>query len=158
MGRKNLNGAKTWLFPPYLLIISLLTSCILEVFIQPTPLLSGGHFQLLLGLLIIALALVTVFYTLKIFLSNEENPHPKSVQNQIFVGATFKYSRNPVYLAMIMILVGCSLAFNSQWYMIAALIAFVLLHYGVIIPEEKYLEKEFGKVYLDYKKSVRRWL
>ena len=51
MGRKNLNGAKTWLFPPYLLIISLLTSCILEVFIQPTPLLSGGHFQLLLGLL-----------------------------------------------------------------------------------------------------------
>ena len=80
------------------------------------------------------------------------------MQNQIFVGATFKYSRNPVYLAMIMILIGCSLAFNSQWYMIAALIAFVLLHYGVIIPEEKYLEKEFGKVYLDYKKSVRRWL
>ena len=70
MDRKNLNGAKTWLFPPYLLIISLLTSCILEVFIQPTPLLSGGHFQLLLGLLIIALALITVFYTLKIFLSN----------------------------------------------------------------------------------------
>jgi len=32
------------------------------------------------------------------------------------------------------------------------------LTYGVIIPEEKYLEKEFGNVYLDYKKSVRRWL
>jgi protein-S-isoprenylcysteine O-methyltransferase Ste14 len=34
----------------------------------------------------------------------------------------------------------------------------IMLHYGVIIPEENYLEKEFGKDYLEYKKSVRRWL
>ena len=34
----------------------------------------------------------------------------------------------------------------------------ILLHYGIILPEEKYLEKEFDKVYLDYKNSVRRWI
>jgi protein-S-isoprenylcysteine O-methyltransferase Ste14 len=33
-----------------------------------------------------------------------------------------------------------------------------LLHFGVILPEEKYLEKEFDKVYLEYKNSVRRWI
>ena len=59
---------------------------------------------------------------------------------------------------MVIILLSCGLAFNSCWYVISAAISIPLLTYGVIIPEEKYLEKEFGNVYLDYKKSVRRWL
>ena len=59
---------------------------------------------------------------------------------------------------MIIILLSCGLAFNSLWYVVSAIISFPLLTYGVIIPEEKYLEKEFGNVYLEYKKSTRRWL
>ena len=97
-------------------------------------------------------------YTLKIFSDNEENPHPKSIQHQLFVGGSFRFSRNPIYLAMVIILSSCGVAFNSWWYIFAAVISIPLLTYGVIVPEEKYLEKEFGKVYLDYKKSVRRWL
>ena len=55
-------------------------------------------------------------------------------------------------------LLGCGIAFNSLWYIYLSAINVILLQYGIIIPEEKYLEKEFGKDYLDYKKSVRRWL
>ena len=57
-----------------------------------------------------------------------------------------------------MMLLGCGLAFNSLWYVYLAVINILFLHYGIIMPEEKYLEKEFGTVYLEYKKSVRRWL
>jgi protein-S-isoprenylcysteine O-methyltransferase Ste14 len=32
------------------------------------------------------------------------------------------------------------------------------MHYGVILREERYLERKFGKEYLDYKSSVRRWI
>ena len=79
-------------------------------------------------------------------------------RHQLFVGGSFRFSRNPIYLAMVIILSSCGVAFNSWWYIFAAVISIPLLTYGVIVPEEKYLEKEFGKVYLDYKKSVRRWL
>ncbi len=128
-------GARTTFFPPYALMIGLIASSLLDSFFIHLPLFKGSMIVLIIGLIIAVSSFLMAIYTLKIFSDNEENPHPKSVQNQLFVGGTFKYSRNPIYLAMVIILL-----------------------YGVIIPEEKYLEKEFGNVYLDYKKSVRRWL
>jgi len=44
-------------------------------------------------------------------------------------------------------------------WLIATLIAAVALMVSVVIPrEERYLERRFGTDYLDYKRSVRRWL
>jgi protein-S-isoprenylcysteine O-methyltransferase Ste14 len=80
------------------------------------------------------------------------------VTTQLFLGGTYKYSRNPIYLAFVLMLIGCSICFNSVWYLIFAFLELILLHFGVILPEEKYLEKEFDKVYLNYKNSVRRWI
>ena len=151
-------GARTTFFPPYALMIGLIASSLLDSFFIHLPLFEGSIIVLIIGLIIAVSSFLMAIYTLKIFSDNEENPHPKSVQNQLFVGGTFKYSRNPIYLAMVIILLSCGLAFNSWWYVISAAISIPLLTYGVIIPEEKYLEKEFGNVYLDYKKSVRRWL
>ena len=104
------------------------------------------------------LALVNFFYTYVTFSNNNEEIHPKTVTTQIFTGGTFKFSRNPVYLSFVMMLLGCGITFNSLWYIYFSIINIILLQYGIIVPEEKYLEKEFGKDYLDYKKSVRRWL
>ena len=104
------------------------------------------------------LPLINFFYTYVTFINNHEEIHPKTVTTQIFTGGTFRFSRNPVYLSFVMMLLGCGIAFNSLWYIYLSIINILLLHYGIIIPEEKYLEKEFGKDYLDYKKSVRRWL
>ena len=151
-------GARTSFFPPYALMIGLVASSILDSFLIHLPIFEGNIIFLIIGQTNAVSSFLIAIYTLKIFSDNEENPHPKSVQHQLFVGGTFKYSRNPIYLAMIIILLSCGLAFNSLWYVVSAIISFPLLTYGVIIPEEKYLEKEFGNVYLEYKKSTRRWL
>ena len=151
-------GARTTFFPPYALMIGLLVSSLLDSFFIHLPIFKGNIAFLIIGLTAAVLSFLLAIYTLKIFSDNEENPHPKSIQHQLFVGGSFKFSRNPIYLAMVIILSSCGVAFNSWWYIFAAAISIPLLTYGVIVPEEKYLEKEFGKVYLDYKKSVRRWL
>ena len=130
----------------------------LELFIKPLPIFEGSVIQLLIGFLIVGLALVNFFYTYVTFSNNNEEIHPKTVTTQIFTGGTFKFSRNPVYLSFVMMLLGCGITFNSLWYIYFSIINIILLQYGIIVPEEKYLEKEFGKDYLDYKKSVRRWL
>jgi len=158
MDKSKPKGADVWFFPPYLLWSSLVISMILEIFVSPLAIFGGSMIQFVIGLLIIGLGLANFFYTYVTFSNNQEEIHPKTVTTQIFTGGTFKYSRNPVYLSFVMLLLGCGIAFNSLWYIYLAAINVILLHYGIIVPEEKYLEKEFGKDYLVYKKSVRRWL
>ena len=158
MNKSKPKAADVWFFPPYLLWSSLVISMGLELFIKPLPIFEGSVIQLLIGFLIVGLALVNFFYTYVTFSNNNEEIHPKTVTTQIFTGGTFKFSRNPVYLSFVMMLLGCGIAFNSLWYIYFSIINIILLQYGIIVPEEKYLEKEFGKAYLDYKKSVRRWL
>ena len=158
MNKSKPKAADVWFFPPYLLWSSLVISMGMELFIKPLPIFEGSVIQLLIGFLIVGLALVNFFYTYVTFSNNHEEIHPKTVTTQIFTGGTFKFSRNPVYLSFVMMLLGCGIAFNSLWYIYFSIINIILLQYGIIVPEEKYLEKEFGKDYLDYKKSVRRWL
>ena len=158
MNKSKPKGADVRFFPPYLLWSSLVISMILEMFIKPLAIFEGSILQLVLGLLIIVLSLVNFFYTYVTFINNQEEIHPKTETTQIFTGGTFRYSRNPIYLSFVTLLLGSGIAFNSLWYIYLLAINALLLHYGIIVPEEKYLEKEFGTVYLEYKKSVRRWL
>ena len=159
MTEKKRKGARVKFFPPYALMFGLLISSLIEVFICPMPFMGNGSYLfLILGITITLASFVLAIFTLTIFTANDQNPHPKAVQNELFVGGSFRFSRNPIYLAIIIILLSCGLAFNSIWYIVSAVISYFLINYLVIIPEEIYLEKEFGKVYLDYKKSVRRWL
>ena len=157
MSKTNSKAAKTWFFPPYLVITSLISSLTLE-YLYPVAFTTGSSIQFFLGLVIIIVSIILFYCTFIIFKSNAENPHPRSVTTQLFLGGTYKYSRNPIYLAFVLMLIGCSICFNSVWYLVFAILELILLHFGVILPEEKYLEKEFDKVYLDYKNSVRRWI
>ncbi len=70
----------------------------------------------------------------------------------------YRISRNPIYLAFSVFQLGIASWVNSLW-LIATLVAAVALMVSVVIPrEERYLESKFGADYLDYKRSVRRWL
>jgi protein-S-isoprenylcysteine O-methyltransferase Ste14 len=70
----------------------------------------------------------------------------------------FRWSRNPIYLGMVLLCGGVAVFVNSLWFLLATVALAVILQIGVIIPEEAYLERRFGKRYLDYKASVRRWI
>jgi len=70
----------------------------------------------------------------------------------------YRYSRNPIYLAFSLFLLGIAFSVNSIW-LLATLIPAVLLMSLVVIPrEEAFLEARFPSEYLPYKRSVRRWL
>ena len=48
--------------------------------------------------------------------------------------------------------------FNSLWLLALLVPVLLVMRYGVIAREEKYLESKFGAEYSDYKKRVRRWI
>jgi protein-S-isoprenylcysteine O-methyltransferase Ste14 len=70
----------------------------------------------------------------------------------------FAWSRNPIYLGMVLLCAGVAVFANSLWILLLAAALAVVLQKGVIAPEEAYLERRFGKRYLDYKARVRRWI
>lgn len=68
------------------------------------------------------------------------------------------WSRNPIYIGMLFLLVGIGIAVRSPWILLLAVPLAITFRYGVIAREEFYLERRFGDVYRDYKARVRRWL
>ena len=70
----------------------------------------------------------------------------------------YRYTRNPMYLGMSLVLAGIGLAANSWWFVIALPVAMVAVFKLAIAREERYLEQKFGAEYRAYKVRVRRWL
>jgi protein-S-isoprenylcysteine O-methyltransferase Ste14 len=70
----------------------------------------------------------------------------------------YRFTRNPIYLGMLLSLIGLAIAFNNLW-LLTMLVPFAfVLRYGVVAREEVYLERKFGDVYRGYRSRVRRWL
>ncbi len=70
----------------------------------------------------------------------------------------YRFSRNPIYVAMLALHVGVGVWTDSVWFFVLAGLSALLLWWGVISREERYLERKFGADYLVYKARVRRWI
>ena len=76
----------------------------------------------------------------------------------LVVSGPYRFTRNPMYLAWELIVIGVGLAANAPWVILMAIPAALLTRRLVIDKEERYLETKFGAEYLDYKARVRRWV
>lgn len=70
----------------------------------------------------------------------------------------FRWSRNPLYLSVGLLIAGIGFWVNSLWVLVMLPPLALVMSRAVIAHEESYLEHKFGQVYVDYKQSVRRWL
>jgi len=76
----------------------------------------------------------------------------------LITGGPFRFSRNPIYLALILIFTGLSLAYGNAWGLIMTVLFLIAIARFTIRPEEEYLAREFGADYSRYRRRVRRWL
>jgi len=70
----------------------------------------------------------------------------------------YRISRNPIYLALILILVAISLDTGSVWFLMLTPAFWALVQWLTVVREEAYLERKFGADYQRYSRAVRRWL
>ena len=86
------------------------------------------------------------------------SPHTPQKTASLVTGGLYSFSRNPMYLAMLLVLVGYALGRGNPLGMLPV-VAFVIIIEAVQIrPEEAVLEEKFGEDYRAYKARVRRWL
>jgi protein-S-isoprenylcysteine O-methyltransferase Ste14 len=85
------------------------------------------------------------------------NVPPWQATLRLATGGIYERLRNPMYVGVILMLVGFGIAFASDWMLILLVPTALLLHFGVVLREERYLEAKFGEDYRRYKARVPRY-
>jgi len=142
--------------PPLVYLASIGIGAMLE-FIWPLPFLPHALAAPLGILLVVAAVILFVGSVGKFRAAGTPVPGNKAT-TAIVRSGPYRFSRNPIYLAFSLLQLGIAIWVNGLL-LVATLIASVAVMACIVIPrEEQYLERRFGTEYLDYKKSVRRWL
>jgi protein-S-isoprenylcysteine O-methyltransferase Ste14 len=123
----------------------------------PLHLLPEGDLAHYAGWFVLAPALLLVMWAMRSFARAKTAIIPYNTTTTIVAYGPYRFTRNPMYVAMALAQVGFALMFASAWILVLLLPVLVVIRHGVIAREERYLERKFGDSYLKYKNSVRRW-
>ena len=95
---------------------------------------------------------------LGLFFRSETRPEPWQPAHFLVAAGPYRYTRNPMYLGMILVGLAVALAFSSFAAALLSLLAALIVDRIVIRREEAYLTRRFGKDYEAYRETARRWL
>jgi protein-S-isoprenylcysteine O-methyltransferase Ste14 len=85
------------------------------------------------------------------------NVHPGQPTLTIVTDGIFARSRNPIYVGGLLQYLGVAIGFAVDWAFLFLVPGSLVLHYGVVLREERYLERKFGDVYRRYLVKVPRY-
>jgi protein-S-isoprenylcysteine O-methyltransferase Ste14 len=102
------------------------------------------------GLVLFALSLVSFGKSFRVGIDQD---HP----DKLVTSGIFAFSRNPIYVAFGLVLLGEFLVF-SNWILLVYVVAAVWLFHRQVLREEEYLRKHYGQQYSEYCDRVRRYL
>ena len=126
--------------------------------VWPAPFLPAAWPRWPLGGALIALGLATELWALILFRRARTSILPVRPTSAIIEAGPYRYSRNPIYVGMFVMVVGAAIGLDSFWQFAALVALYVMIRWGVVAREEAYLAGKFGAEYLDYARRVRRWL
>ena len=110
------------------------------------------------GGLVVACALTLASWAIAHFRARDQNEKPWTPTTAIVDAGPYRFTRNPMYLAMVLLCVGAAILLASEWILALTPVCAFALWWFAIRPEEAYLEGKFGESYAAYRRSVRRWL
>ena len=112
-----------------------------------------GSFMIISGLIIILSAII-------LFKKYQTTITPLNPSNatKLITDGIYKFSRNPMYLGLLLVLVGISIILNLTGGFFFTLLFILYINLFQIIPEENAMVDLFKDEFLEYKKNVRRWI
>ncbi len=147
---------KRKIIPPVYLFIALLLMWLLQRYFPVhqyvhTPAAYAGLIPVLVG---IAMAAVSAGMFMKV----DTGLEPFDEATTLVTGGLFRFTRNPMYMGMFLMLFGVALLLGNLSALLPLLLFILVIQYNFVLGEERFLEAAFGQQYLDYKSEVRRWL
>lgn len=107
---------------------------------------------------LIGLGLLLGAYAIIAFWRFKTSVIPRQTPSALIDQGPYRLSRNPIYLADMIILAGCVLLFGALSAVLVLPVFWAAIQYRFILPEEEVLRATFGTDYTDYCRDVRRWI
>jgi protein-S-isoprenylcysteine O-methyltransferase Ste14 len=143
--------------PPILALGFILLGVLLGKWIPILPTLANTPLRLA-GLPIVLIGLLIGFSGLFQIRRANTTLNPHGSVTTVVTSGIYRFTRNPMYLGFMLMVIGFPLAKGTLWGLILAPFFILTMNRLVIEKEEAYLEKKFGEPYTSFKRRVRRWL
>jgi protein-S-isoprenylcysteine O-methyltransferase Ste14 len=111
-----------------------------------------------IGGLVMTCALTLASWAIAHFRQSGQDEKPWTTTTAIVGAGPYRFTRNPMYLAMVLLCIGAAVLLSNWWILALTPVCAFALWWFAIRPEEAYLENKFGENYRAYKRRVRRWL
>jgi protein-S-isoprenylcysteine O-methyltransferase Ste14 len=156
---KSTDHAGVFVPPPLLFAIPIVVAAILDSR-RPWPIDDGNSLVITLGGVImiatgIAIGIASVYSFRKASTTILPAGRPTTA---IVESGPYRFTRNPMYVAMACAYIGLSLLLNTVWALLLLPVIVIVVDLLVIRREEQYLTSKFGEPYRHYCARVRRWL
>jgi protein-S-isoprenylcysteine O-methyltransferase Ste14 len=145
--------------PPLLFLSGLLVGWLLEFALPLGPVIGfTGTPRWIVGLVLVALAFAFFIPAARGFSGAGTSIPTDRPTTALVTSGPYRWTRNPIYLALMLLYLGIAVL-GGLWWAVPLLIPILLvLHFGVVLREEAYLERKFGDAYRAYRTEVRRYL
>lgn len=147
---------KNKIYPPTQLLILLVIQIAIN-FVFPIKKLISSPINYF-GMILIIFGTIINLWADSIFKKYNTTVKPDEKPTKLINIGPFRISRHPMYLGMTLILLGTAILLGSLISFIFPIIFFLIMNYKYIPEEEKRMQNEFGKLYIDYKNKVRKWI
>jgi protein-S-isoprenylcysteine O-methyltransferase Ste14 len=143
--------------PPLAWVLAVIAAFALD-WLMPLPFVPAAVSAPWLGGAVFVVALALFAWAIATITRAGSNVPTNRPTTSIVDTGPYRFTRNPIYLGMMLGLVGLAIAFDSLWPLVTLVPFALVIRYGVVAREEAYLERMFGEVYRRYRARVRRWL
>jgi protein-S-isoprenylcysteine O-methyltransferase Ste14 len=147
------------IFPPLIPLSVLVVGVVLN-FLMPLGLLAHVLFlvRIVVGAIAFAIGIGMVIGANSLFQSIGTNARPSKPTMALATSGMFTWTLNPMYVGGSLALLGIAIGFALDWVILLLVVSMPLVHYGIILREERYLERKFGDEYRRYEtKGPRYW-
>jgi len=142
---------------PPLLYVAALAAGLLLNWAAPQPILAGD-LRYWAGGALAALGVTIAAWARSLMERAGTNVNPMLPTTALVTTGPFRFSRNPLYIALTLLYVGLALLTNALWVLLLIVPVALVMHVGVVRREERYLEAKFGDAYRGYRSRVRRYV
>jgi len=156
---QNEHGGARVRFPPPLVFLGfILAGVALQHFVTPLQAHIPAAPRLAVGCLVGLGGIALFVPAMRWFKRTGQHPRPWTPSPSLILEGPYRFSRNPIYIAMTAVQAGIGTALDNLWILGFSVTALVVVHYIAVRPEEAYLAEKFGAAYENYRSAVRRYL
>jgi protein-S-isoprenylcysteine O-methyltransferase Ste14 len=146
-------------FPPVLLAATIAAACALQ-WATPLGLVAAinQNWRISAGVVLVIAGAAVMISGRNALKRRGTNVNPLRPATALATEGIYKWTRNPMYSGGMVLMTGIALAFAIDWLVLLMLPSALILHFGVVLREERYLDHKFCDEYRRYRDNVPRYV